>query len=108
MTSSWSRHSIVEIKFIDFLHEKRGFIHARLSHLCGAKTPCFSSSLRFSARTRWRLEKLGSAERPIAEPKRETAGDDGGRSSPGVSNLRRGDCRGRVWSRRSHRLGSGN
>src|SRR5213082_611347 len=82
--------------------------HARLSRLCGAKAPGFSSSLRFPAGTRWRLEKLGSAERPVAEPKRETAGDHGGRSSPGVSNLRRGDYRGRVWSRRSHRLGSGN
>src|SRR2546426_9139293 len=82
--------------------------HARLSRLCGAKAPGFSSSLRFSAGTRWRLEKLGGAERSVAEPKRETAGDHGGRSSPGVSNLRRGDRRGRVWSRRSHRLGSGN
>src|SRR5207237_2607228 len=82
--------------------------HARLSRFCGAKAPGFSSSLRFPAGTRWRLEKLGSAERPVAEPKRETAGDHGGRSSPGVSNLRRGDYRGRVWSRRSHRLGSGN
>src|SRR2546428_1507724 len=82
--------------------------HARLSRLCGAKAPGFSSSLRFSAGTRWRLEKLGSAEGAIAEPKRETAGDHGGRSSLGVSNLRRGDCRGRVWSRRSNRLGSGN
>src|SRR5205807_9487517 len=82
--------------------------HARLSRLCGAKAPGFSSSLRFSVGTRWRLEKLGSAERSIAEPKRETAGDHGGRSSLGVSNLRRGDCRGRVWGRGSHRLGSGN
>src|SRR2546422_6125356 len=81
--------------------------HARLSRLCGAKAPGFSSSLRFPAGTRWRLEKLGGAERPVTEPKRETAGDHGGRSSPGVSNLRRGDCRGRVWSRRSNRLGSG-
>ncbi len=37
--------------------------------------------------TRWRLEKLGSAERPITESTRETIGDHGGRSSLGVSNL---------------------
>src|SRR2546421_10874271 len=59
---------LLEIKLRDFLNEKRGFMHARLTRLCGAKAPGFPSSLRFSAGTRWRLEKLGSAERPIAEP----------------------------------------
>src|SRR5207247_3544506 len=53
-------------------------------------------------------EIQGSEENTVAETKRETASDHGGRSSHGVSKLRRGDYRGRVWSRRSHRLGSGN
>ncbi len=39
--------------------ERGGEDYARLSRLCGAKAPGFSSSLRFSAGTRWCLEKLG-------------------------------------------------
>jgi bifunctional non-homologous end joining protein LigD len=88
---------------LDRYARKRNFSKTR--PFCSPKACGQSFALRLSSRDAWRVEILGSAERPAVRERRQALGDADGGSSAAVSGLRRDHPERSV--RRRHRHGVG-